>query len=375
MPINLDFQKKQITNKVDPEKKVKVENFSDLQTKVQAAGQADKRIAGQFNDLSKKDSSAPVNAFLQENGVTLDQVWKLMGVQNVGMETVQSLYSNDYLKPFFNAQVEQGFRSGYEQGGRVNELIATTINMDQMSYQYYYDDSFNKVADTSTQSELGYNLVEQGGPIPVVQIKAMHDRTIAVTKRGKGIEWTDEAKSMNMDLLAMHARKQGLILSRQDQARAIHMLRNGYFSDGFDAPITEAAKDASAFIPSIWYAVKRFEDQTGMTVNRLIMNENRFFEYMTSLDGQGNYLFLQQLLGGQDEANIRIQSAAPFIDNTLADNEVMLVDTNNALARYSFKPLSTETERFVNRQVEGSYTTITDDYIPFDPLARRIITF
>jgi len=52
----------------------------------------------------------------------------------------------------------------------------------------------------------------------------------------------------------------------------------------------------------------------------------------------------------------------------------MLVDTRFALAEYQYKPFSVESDRSVKTQVDGSYATVTSDFVPFDPNARMILT-
>lgn len=343
---------------------IQLANGSELKSAIKVAAGADGRIAGQATELMSKNSSATFRAYLAQQGISVKDAVRSLGFNDVGPMQVRALYENDNTKPLFNAVLEDGFREGYLAAGRADQLIAQTISMDQMSYQYY--DLENKDND-----DLDLSFIGQGAPIPVVSIKLDTDHTIFVYKRGGGIEITDEAKSMRFDMLALHLRKRGLQLGRTNEKLAIHRLLNGYFKDGTDAAPTLGVKTANEWkMSDIWYATQHANQTYGFTFNRAVMNLKTAEKWATMKEDNGQLIFLNELKNGDMPNVLRM---APFISEEIPDNRIMLVDTNFALAEYQYKPFSVENERNVKTQVEGSYATVTSDYIPFDKNARLIL--
>lgn len=343
---------------------IELKNGSDLKTAIRDAAGADGRIAGQAQDLMGKNSSATFRAYLNQQAITVKDAIRSLGFTDVGPMQARALYENDNTKPLFNAVLEDGFREGYLAAGRASELVAQTISMDQMSYQYYEIE--NKEND-----DLDLSLVGQGAPIPVVTIKLDTNHTIFVYKRGGGIEITDEAKSMRFDMLALHLRKRGLQMGRTDEKLAIARLLNGYFKDGTDAAPTIGVKTANDWkMSDIWYAAQHGNQEHGFTYNRAVMNLATAEKWATMKEDNGQMIFLNELKNGDMPDMLRM---APFISESIPDNRIMVVDTRFALAEYQYKPFSVENERNAKTQVEGSYATVTSDYVPFDKNARMII--
>ncbi|MBD8013884.1 phage major capsid protein [Planococcus wigleyi] len=343
---------------------IQLANGSELKSAIKEAAGADGRIAGQATDLMSKNSSATFRAYLDHQGISVKDAVRSLGFADVGPMQVRALYENDNTKPLFNAVLEDGFREGYLAAGRANELVAQTISMDQMAYQYYE-------IENKDNDDLDLSLIGQGAPIPVVTIKLDTNHTIFVYKRGGGIEITDEAKSMRFDMLALHLRKRGLQMGRTDEKLAIHRLLNGYFKDGTDAAPTIGVKTANDWkMSDIWYAAQHAEQEYGFTYNRAVMNLKTAEKWATMKEDNGQMIFLNELKNGDMPDMLRM---APFISKDIPDDRVMVMDTRFALAKYEYKPFSVENERNVKTQVEGSYATVTSDYVPFDKNARMII--
>jgi hypothetical protein len=344
---------------------IELKNGSELTSAMRESAQKDGRIAGQAEDLLSKNSSATFRSYLESQGVTLKDAIRALGIKDIGTQQVRALYENNNTKPLFNAVLEDGFREGYLAAGRAGELVAKTITMDQMSYQYYN-------LENKDNDDLDLSFVGQGAPIPVVTIKLDTDHTIFVYKRGGGIEVTDEAKSMRIDMLGLHLRKRGMQMGRTDEKLAVQRLLNGYFKDGTDSAPTLGVKTANDWsLTDIWYAQQFAAQKYGFSYNRVLMNLKTAEQWATQKEANGNLLFLNELKRGELP---NVINNVPFVTEEMPDNRIMLVDTNLALAEYQYKPFSVENDRNVKTQVEGSYASVTSDYIPFDPNARLILT-
>lgn len=343
---------------------VELKEGAALKQRMKEIGSKKKRVRDMSDSLAKGNSSLLYRSYLDSEGVTPKDAMRALGIDDIAVETVRSLYQNDNTKPLFNTIIEDGIRVGYAKEGRADKLIGKTIPIDQMTYAYYYLENPDK-------EELDMKLVGQGAPIPVATIKIDGKRTIQVVKRGAGVEITDEAKSMNIDMLSMHVQLRGQRMARTDEYLAIDRLMNGYYDDGFDKAPEIGIKTSGDFkLADAWYASEYMQDEYGFEPNLALMNLKTAEKWVTQKEDSGNMIFLNELKNG-DIPNM-IQSK-PFVSNKVPDDRIILVDTEYALAEYEYKSLSVEDDRNPKTQVEGSYASKSSDYVPFDKNARMIV--
>lgn len=307
-------------------------------------------------------SSLAYRSYLQENGVRLKDVANALGFKEIGKTKVRELLENDGTKPLFNAIVEDGLRMGFQRTSKWQQLVASTVNSDQLSQQWYYleDD----------EDEYDLRDIGQGAPIPTATIK-LGDNSIKMHKRGRGIEWTDEAKRANIDMVALWLRKLGRQLGLQYERVAVQRLMNGYFADGSDAAPTIGVETAGTLtLGDIFYASKYQEQEMGFTPKIAMMNLETAYR-VTNMRDNGYYLYPDEMKDGRFAD---IVNAPPFISSEIPDNRIVLVDTDFGLVRYNGKPFGVESERNVKTQVEGSYGTEISEFVPFENDARLIIT-
>lgn len=313
-------------------------------------------------DMKKTQSSAPFMAYLKQNDMDLNDALIAYGFPDIERTEVKALYDNDELKPLFNAVVDQYMREAFEKEVVGLELVARSVPMDQLVAGF--------TVALADDDDVQFKLVGQGGPIPVSEITLDGEKTIRVFKRGAGIEITDEAKSMNFSILAMHIAKRAKRFAQDEARHVVQRLLNGYFPDGSDdAPVTGIETANSLTAVDVWYSAYYMQNILGFTPNRAVMNLKMARKWLTLKDN-GNLLFLNDILGGSMP---NVLQMTPLISDQMPDNKIMLVDTGYAIVEHVYKGLSTESERNVETQVEGSYTTKTSDYIPFEKNARLII--
>lgn len=341
---------------------LKIKNRNGKTVDIQAGSGLRDVIAKQYG--SKEANSASSQAYkryLSANGVTIKDVVRELGFEDVGKVNVRALLDNDGTKPLFNAIVEDGLRMGFERQSNWQQLVAQTVDSDQLAQQWYYLD------EGETDAELMD--VGQGAPIPTGQIK-LGDQSIKMHKRGRGIEWTDEAKRANIDMVQLWLRKLGTNLGKQYRDVAIERLLNGYFIDGSDtAPVIGMETSGTLTLGDIFYGAKYQEEVFGFTPNLAIMNLNTAYTITNMRDNAG-YLYRQQL---QNQTYADVVNSPPFISNRIPDNRIVIVDTNFALVRYQGKAFGVESERSAKTQVEGSYGTEISEFVPFEKNARLIL--
>lgn len=343
---------------------LKIKNRSGQDVDIEVGSGLREVMAKKYGSKEANSSSSTAyKRYLSENGVTIKDVVRELGIEDIGKVNVRALLDNDGTKPLFNAIIEDGLRMGFERQSNWNALVSSTVNSDQLSQQWYYLD-----ADDADDYEL--RDIGQGAPIPTGTIK-LGDQSIKMHKRGRGIEWTDEAKRANIDMVQLWLMKLGKQLGRQYENVAVDRLLNGYFADGFDAAPTIGVGTANTLtLGDIFYAAKYQEQELGFNPNLAIMNLKTAFT-VTNLKDNGYYIYKNEM---QNSKFADVINNQPFISNQVPDNRIILVDTSFALVRYSGKPFGVESERSVKTQVEGSYGTEISEFVPFEKNARLILT-
>ncbi|MCU6603771.1 hypothetical protein OCO53_25355 [Peribacillus frigoritolerans] len=308
-------------------------------------------------------SSYAFKRYIADQGITKSELIRALGIEDIGKVQVRELLDNDGTKPLFNAIVEDGLRMGFERNSNWAALVAQTVNSDQLSQQWYYLDAEDP--DDYDLREIG-----QGAPIPVGKIQ-LGDNSIKLHKRGRGIEWTDESRRANIDMVALWLRQLGRQLGRQYENVAVSRLLNGYFTDGQDSPRSLGIATAGELsLADIFYGSAYMEQEMGFTPKVAIMNLETAYRITTLRDGDA-YVYRNELQNGQFAD---VVNAPPFISNEVPDNRIILVDTDFALVRYNGKPFGVESERSAKTQVEGSYGTEISEFVPFEKDARLILT-
>lgn len=343
---------------------IKVFNRQNQQIELNMGSEMRTFMTDKFGtEANKKNSSTAFKRYLAENNVSMKELVSAMGFERLGSVQVRALLDNDNTAPLFNSIVEDGLRIGFERQSNWERLVARSIDSDQFTQSWYY-------LEDPDEDDYDLRDIGQGAPIPVGTIK-LGDNSIKMHKRGRGIEWTDEAKRANIDLVALWFQRLGRQLGRSYENFAVERLLNGYFTDGSDAaPTLGVATAGTLSLTDMFYASAFMEDTYGFSPNVAIMNLATATAWAETRDN--GYLLFQDDIQNGNFPNVI--NAAPFISGQVPDNRIILADTNAALVRYVGKPFGVESERNVKTQVEGSYGTEISEFVPFEANARMVIT-
>lgn len=346
-----------VTNKNKQQVELPVARDFEAEMKVYAR----QKFGNKSDAMIEHQDSTIVMSYLKERELTLKQVLAAYGFDDIGKVKVEALYQNDGTKPLFNALVEDYMREAFEKMFDASALIARKISIDQLVGAY-------QVALDHEGDDVDFVKIGQGAPIPVSTITLDTERMVKVIKRGRGIELTDEAKSMNFDMLAMQLRLRAKRLAKSEFDYVIDRLLNG--SDTFDqAPRIGVKVSGTLSLVDMWYAQMEMEDEYGFTPRLAIMNKKTAEEWATLKDDVNGLLFLSNLANGTMPDVI---NAKPLIA-AIPDDKIILVDTEFALVEYVYRDLFTESHRNPKTQVDGSYTTKISEILPFEKDARLII--
>lgn len=313
--------------------------------------------------LERMSASQAIRAYAKSVGVDIrDVIDTFLDGEELGATTVKRFLTNTGAKPLFSPIVEDGLRLGLNRvAGRWQNLIAKTVRIDQMSYEYYEFDN----ASTSAQDEFKLRRISQGAPIPTARV-TVSGKSYTLYKQGRGIEWTDESKAAPIDLAAMWFQQVGLQLGLDYHADVVDRLLNGYFADNSDDPNVLATASAGVFTDGDLYKATGTLEQTyGYTASVMLMSLATSVVIRTLENGAGQRLFPN----GVEAAGlppIQISASVPA-------DKIVFVDTGFAMVRFVYKEFGTEFDRSPQTQVEGSYGTSIDLTVPLFKDARLVL--
>jgi hypothetical protein len=291
----------------------------------------------------------------------------IIGDEELGRIKVERFLSNDGSRPLFSPVVEAGIRLGLNRvAAQTEDLIAQTIPIDGMTYEYYeFNNGDIPVGNATNTQEFQLRRIAQGGPIPVARV-TIGTKSLQLWKQGRGIEWTDEAKMAPIDLAQLWFQQVGLQMGWDLHEQVIDMLLNGYFADGSDdAPVIATATPAVITFADLLTAQGTMQMTYGYSPDNMIMSLPRSVSVRTMENGAGQLVFPN----GVEAAGlppIRLATSVP-------NDKIIFEDSNFALVRFVNKEFGTEFERSVTTGVEGSYGTAIELTVPFFKRARVIL--
>jgi len=285
------------------------------------------------------------------------------GIADIERETVSRFLTNTGLKPLFSPVVEAGMRMGMNLVVKDwQSLIAKSVPINRMSYEYY-------VFDNEDEEAFSLKMIGQGAPIPVASV-TVSGKSYTLFKVGRGIEWSDEAKMAPVSLATMWFTELGRRMGLMMFEYCVDMLLNGYFADGSDAAPTQALIGATLDYTDIISGYLTMTEDYGYSPKRLICNKATALNILTMTYPNNFPVFPNVMVDGSYPAPMGIPLV---VSSAMADNTVLLVDTDFALLELVAKPFSTEFERSAKTQVEGSYGTTIQLIAPLFPDARLIV--
>ena len=322
-------------------------------------------------DMNITHESNGIRRYAASLGLDLrDVLEEYLQEQELGRLKVDRFLTNTGLRPLFSPIVEDGLRLGMNRVAAVwQNLIARNIPVDSMSYEYYEFDNGTIATGTPGQpadaSNINLRRVAQGAPIPVARV-TVSGKNYSLYKRGRGIEWTDEAKMAPIDLASLWFQQVGLQLGWDYHDEIVDVLLNGYFPDGSDAaPVLATATVGDITFQDLLAAVGTMQTVYGYTPTVQLMSLSRAVAVQTLENGVGFPVF----------PNGVVAAGLPPIQLSwkIPNDKILFVDTAFAVMRLVNREFGTEFDRTVQTQTEGSYGTSIELSVPLFKNARLIL--
>lgn len=202
---------------------------------------------------------------------------------------------------------------------------------------------------------------------------AFGQKTVKLQKVGTGIKISDEVvQYVSLNLLSLYLQDVGVNMNLALDSLAIETLINGDQSDGSEAAPVIGTQTVSVFAYIDFLRAVARMHRLGRTPESFLSDEEVFLEIYQLPEFKGRQAF-------QSDVTLQVRTPIPTtmaydIHGAMPDtNKVMIIDSNGALIKLNSAALKVESERIVERQISGTYVTMTTGYASLFRDARLII--
>lgn len=313
-----------------------------------------------------------VRRYMRDNGILLKDVFTAYGLPpaELNKTQVRAILANDNLKPFFGPTTEEGFRLGIQSiADKWEPIIGATVDVDSLQTEWYEMQNVREgtAATQDRSNEYTLRTVGQGAEIPVSTI-TVAQKSVQLTKKGRGIQWSDEAKAMPVSLIQMFLQVLGIRIGQSYYKMLADRLLNGYFDDNSDDPTVVNAATTSVYTGTVittfnakyqdlLRAKDKLEEDNGYPATDIMAHPNTLINFRTMLWGTtGVPVFEGGDIGGTLGVEIHRNTA-------LAEEYVIFFNRQAALVRYVYQAFGTEDDRIVSQQLNATFATMIDQVV------------
>lgn len=293
---------------------------------------------------------------------TADPFFHCLGI-NPGHATVQQLMTMPDFDEGHRWLIPEVFREAVRLGLRKNpiypQLIAAEESVTQpqvfMPYINMSDAMPHKIGEAET--------------IPVGSM-SFGQKSVKLQKVGIGLKITDEVRDyVPLNVLSVYLQDVGVKINTALDATAISVLTNGD-GNANGAPTIGAGTVYNAAAPTttglLYHDLLRAwlrMGQLGRMPQIILAGEDIALKILTLPE----YTNAQTLLAGIETKNATLRTPIPstqsiYVHGAVANNQAMLVDTTSALIKLNSQPLTVESDRIVERQISGTYVSLTTGF-------------
>ena len=198
-------------------------------------------------------------------------------------------------------------------------------------------------------------------------------KQVRIYKSGLGIEIADECQRYSsISMLSLFLQDVGVKLASRMSAQAIACLINGEQADASESAASIGVTTADALV---------YKDFIRMFV-RGSLNSRQWTKTIGNEDLINTMLNLAEFRrndkSAQSELNLNLKTPVPnsldaYCHSSMPAKKLLMVDTARAMVQLTSVPLSVESERIVQRQVNGTYVSLTSGFATIFRDARVIM--
>lgn len=268
-------------------------------------------------------------------------------VSGQNSDSVAKFFSTTDSAALFPEYIARAVKTGIEGNSLVEDVIATTTEIDSMDYR--------SIKTTNTDSEIDLEDVNEGAALPELTIKLDSDLT-ELKKHGKMLVASYEAiKFQKLDLFTTVLKQIGDHIARSEFEQAI----TAFNDENSKIVEFEGSEITYSDLMQLWVELNPY------TLNRLVVSANTLGKLMLLPE------FKDANAGFDFQSSGRIITpfgAKILVSNTLDDDKALALDKNFAIEKVQAGGVVTEFDKLIDRQLERAtistitgFSTIYDD--------------
>lgn len=289
-----------------------------------------------------------------------------------GFGTMDSFYDAIDLDPGFHSMESLASMSDFTEGYRwiIPEIVRAAVSLGLRRAPIYpsliaAEESVDQKSVTMPQinmSDATPEVVNETETIPVGTV-SFNEKTVKLKKIGTGLKISDEVqKYVSLNILSLYLQDAGVKMGLGMDTMAVDVLLNGDGgSDNFSAPVI----GVESTTPGITYAdmlrVWLRMGRLGRQPSTMLSDESAALKILQFDEFKGaNYNNVKQ--------NINIKTPIPqsqdyLIHGAMPDGDKLgFLDNTAALIKLNATGLLVESQRIAERQLNGTYVTMTTGY-------------
>ena len=198
-------------------------------------------------------------------------------------------------------------------------------------------------------------------------------KSVRIGKTGIGLEVADECiQYSSVSMLSLWLSDVGVKLGSSLGKRLINTLINGDQADGSEASPSVGVKTAGTLTYADFIRVSVRASLRNRQWTRIVGGED-MINYVLDMDE-----FRKSNKSASPELQINLKTPVPrnwdaYVHNAVPDNKLLMVDPSMAAVQLTAQPLKVESERIVQRQINGTYVSLTTGFANIFRDARIIL--
>jgi len=304
-----------------------------------------------FAERTRVDNDRPVDVSLAEvveakYQVSLDKFYDHLGI-DLGADTLQNLLTVG--KVDVRWIVPEIIREAITEGFRMAPIWPSVTAVEEQMR------GLSQIIPQINMSDAVPELLGEAETIPLGDI-SYGQKSFSISKMGKGLKLSDEIRRYSsINILSIFLRDFGIKMGHGVDHMAIDCLLNGDQADGSESSPVIGVTTANNLVYKdylrLWTRLSRMGRKANVSIGgeEIMMDTLDLPEFKTPVQGSPMH-------------RLNIRTAIPrdlefFVHDAVPANQQILLDPGMAMAKYTAKPLTVESERIVSAQFEATYVS------------------
>lgn len=300
------------------------------------AGQRGLDLTGYLENLDPSPSNSELDAF--------ERQLALAGIRVNGPDSdfIDRFFASQESSVLFPEYVSRAVRIGIDDFRLLRNILATRVRIDDNTYKsIYMDDSVLNAADKRLA------LVNEGAALPKITIKTA-EHTVLIKKYGRYLQASYEAiRRKRTSVVSLFLRSIGMQIQRDKFSDAVDVIINGDGNENASPTMNVDVSGTIDYEDLVEFAISFAPYQ----LNTMLCNKAVATKVLNITELKDPAIAADFQTRGE---KFRVFGAELLIDEAIPNDTIIGLDRRYALQEVYETGVMTESERLIQRQIEGT---------------------